>query len=206
MKIEIKHRVTNQILFTHESENNTTQRTVRAAIAARVELVGANFVGADLKSIDFSGINCAGADFDRTNVAGSNFAGTNLIGTSFIGANLDSTNFAGANLYGANFYKANLFGTDFSGANIVKTNFVEANLDGELLTKTPLSLVNLRWNVLITEQYMRIGCERHAHKEWAAMDDASINRMEIGALKFWRTWKLALLELCKQHCDAQHKR
>ena len=83
-----------------------------------------------------------------------------------------------------------------SGANLVG-----ADLSGEKLTKAPLSLLNLRWHVLITGQYMRIGCKRHTHEEWAAMDDAAINQMDTGALKFWRKWKTPLLALCDGHKD-----
>ena len=33
-----------------------------------------------------------------------------------------------------------------------------ANLEGEVLTKAPVWVLNLKWPVLITEEYMRIGC------------------------------------------------
>jgi len=130
----------------------------------------------------------------RANLAGAYLARANLAGANLARAYLARANLAGANLDGANLDGANLDGAYLDGAYLDG-----AYLAGEKLTKAPLSLLNLRWHVLITGQYMRIGCKRHTHEEWAAMDDAAINQMDTGALKFWRKWKSPLLALCEQH-------
>jgi uncharacterized protein YjbI with pentapeptide repeats len=132
----------------------------------------------------------------RAYLSGANLVGADLSGADLASANLASANLVGADLSGAYLSGANLVGADLSGANLVG-----ADLSGEKLTKAPLSLLNLRWHVLITGQYMRIGCKRHTHEEWAAMDDAAINQMDTGALKFWRKWKTPLLALCDGHKD-----
>jgi len=174
MKIEINCRFTGKVLFTHEAEGNTIKLTLEAAVSARA--------------------NLAGAYLARANLAGANLDGAYLDGANLAGAYLDGANLDGANLDGANLDGAYLDGAYLAGAYLAR-----AYLAGEKLTKAPLSLLNLRWHVLITGQYMRIGCKRHTHEEWAAMDDAAINQMDTGALKFWRKWKSPLLALCEQH-------
>jgi len=125
----------------------------------------------------------------RANLAGADLARADLAGADLAGANL-----ARADLARADLARANLAGASLAGADIDS-----ADIDGEKLTEAPLSLLNLRWPVLITGQYMRIGCQRHTHEEWAAMNDAAINRMNDGALEFWREWRNPLLALCEQY-------
>ena len=98
---------------------------------------------------------------------------------------------AGANLAGAYLGGANLGGANLGGANLGG-----ADLGGEVLNKAPISLINLQWSILITGQYMRIGCQRHTHEEWRDFTDAKIRNMAIGALAFWREWKAPLLAIC----------
>jgi hypothetical protein len=124
----------------------------------------------------------------RANLAQANLAGAYLAGANLDGANLDGANLAGAYLAGANLAGAYLAG---------------ANLDGEIINAAPLSLLNLRWPVLITAGYLRIGCQRHTHEEWAAFDDDVISDMSSGALYFWKQWKEPLLLMCKQYKEGK---
>lgn len=78
-------------------------------------------------------------------------------------------------------------------------NLDGANLDGETLTTIPLSLLNLRWPVLVTDNFMRIGCKRHTHADWAAFTTAEIEAMNSCAASFWAEWGDILLAICKQH-------
>jgi uncharacterized protein YjbI with pentapeptide repeats len=89
---------------------------------------------------------------------------------------------------------ADLYGADLRGANLYG-----ANLDGEKLVITPIQIGGLYWSVLISEGYMRIGCERHEHKEWAAFDENRIARMDSHASEFWAQWGKTLLQMCKTH-------
>ena len=98
-----------------------------------------------------------------------------------------------ANLRCANLYGANLDGADLRGAN----------LDGEKLTKTPLQLNNLKWFVLISDKYLRIGCQRFTIEEWKNFDDETIVKMDFAALKFWRKWKASIIALCDAHTTAE---
>ena len=128
--------------------------------------------------------------------AGANLGGANLRGANLDGASLDGASLACANLAGANLGGANLGGANLGGANLDGANLGGANLDGEVLNKAPISLINLQWSILITGQYMRIGCQRHTHEEWRDFTDAKIRNMAIGALAFWREWKAPLLAIC----------
>ena len=46
--IEIKNRFTNEVIFSHECENNTIKITVEKAVEMRANLFGARLVGANL--------------------------------------------------------------------------------------------------------------------------------------------------------------
>ena len=101
-------------------------------------------------------------------------------------AHLTNANLGGANLARAHLTNANLGGANLGGANLGGANLDGANLGGEVLNKAPISLINLQWSILITGQYMRIGCQRHTHEEWRDFTDVEIGNMAIGALAFWR--------------------
>jgi uncharacterized protein YjbI with pentapeptide repeats len=106
---------------------------------------------------------------------------------------------SGANLSRADLYGANLSGADMSRANLSGANLSGASIDGEKLTKAPLGVSGLRWWILVTDGYMRIGCQRHTHSEWADMSDKQISDMDSAAAEFWLLWKAPLLSMCAAH-------
>jgi uncharacterized protein YjbI with pentapeptide repeats len=111
-------------------------------------------------------------------------------GANLYGANLDGANLDGANLAGAYLDGANLDGADMRGAN----------LDGERLALTPVTVQSgLPWWVLITDGYMRIGCQRYTHAALAGLCDEDIHQMHPRALDFWRQWREPLLAMCAAH-------
>lgn len=122
--------------------------------------------------------------------------GANLDGANLRGADLDGASLRGADLRGANLDDANLRGADLDGANLDG-----ADLDGEKITKSPLSIVGLRYWCIISDGFMRLGCKRFSHSEWESFDDEQISEMDIGALEFWNQWKTPLLQMCKAHAD-----
>ena len=129
--------------------------------------------------------------------------GAKLIGANLVGANLYGASLVGANLDGASLVAANLTDALLDGAKLDGASLVGANLDGEILNKAPISLLNLHWPVLITSQYMRIGCQRHTHKEWGAFTDREIKSMAPGAISFWRKRKAPLLAICHANHEGQ---
>ena len=94
-------------------------------------------------------------------------------------------------------------GANLDGANLRGANLRGANLDGEKLTKAPLQLNNLKWFVLISDKYLRIGCQRFTIEEWKNFDDETIVKMDFAALKFWRKWKASIIALCDAHTTAE---
>jgi len=74
-----------------------------------------------------------------------------------------------------------------------------ADLEGEILTKTPLQILNLPCPVLISDTYMRIGCQRFLIEQWRGFSDDEIQNMECGTSSFWKTWKAPLLAMCDAH-------
>ena len=62
-----------------------------------------------------------------------------------------------------------------------------------------LQLIGLRWDVIIFDAHMRIGCQMHPLSDWAAFDDRRIAKMDdADALRFWRQNKSALLTLAQR--------
>jgi len=120
---------------------------------------------------------------------------------------LDAAVKARAYLAGAYLARAYLAGAYLAGANLDGAYLAGANLDGaylagETLTKPPISLLNLTWPVLITDGYMRIGCQLHTHEEWRAFDNSVIAAMESRAADFWGRWGAVLLAMCDAHKGA----
>ena len=191
MKIEIKCSFSGSVLFTHEAEANSQKITLEAAVKAGANLAGANLAGANLAGANLAGANLAGANLARANLAGANLAG----------ANLDGANLDGANRAGAYLADAYLDGANLAGANLAGAYLAGANLAGETLTKAPISLLNLKWNVLITARFMRIGCQRHDHDTWKQFTDYEIGKMSPGALEFWTQWKGPMLAMCDAYRD-----
>ena len=189
MKLSILSRFNASILFEYEAEENSLKITLQVAVKTGANLYGADLDGAKLYGADLYGANLYGANLDGADLRGANLYGANLYG---------------ANLYGADLRGANLYGADLRGANLDGADLRGADLDGEKLVKTPLQLNNLKWFVLISDKYLRIGCQRFTIEEWRNFDDAAIVKMDFAALKFWRKWKAPIIALCDAHNTAEN--
>ena len=177
--IAIKHRHTNATLGEFDVE------TIKQA----AEKGKANLRGADL-----SGAYLSGAYLSRADLSGADLSGACLSG-----ANLSEADLCRADLRGANLSRADLGEANLSGANLSRADLRGANLSGEMLTKSPLAVVGLLYWCLITEGYMRLGCKRFTHDEWAAFSDEQIAEMDDDALDFWKQWKDPLIAMCIAH-------
>ena len=102
---------------------------------------------------------------------------------------------AHANLRGANLRGANLRGANLRGADLRGASFGE----GVTAEQGVLQLIGLRWDVIIFDAHMRIGCQMHPLSDWASFDDRRIAEMDgVHALRFWRQHKSALLTLAQR--------
>ena len=130
--------------------------------------------------------------------SGADLRNANLSSAYLSGANLSSANLSSANLRDANLSGAYLSGANLSGADLSTTY-----LNGERLVLAPISILNLKWEVLITGEYMTIGCQRHTHKEWASFTEDGIKTMHTAAVDFWfGAWRIPLLNMCEAHHNA----
>jgi len=82
MKIEIKHRYTNAVLWSGDAED--LKAGMEAAVTAGANLDGARLVGANL-----DGANLVGARLDGANLDGANLDGARLDGAKGYGQNHD---------------------------------------------------------------------------------------------------------------------
>jgi len=189
VKITINNRWSGVEILSIEGEDATVAKALLEAIKSGADLGGADLYGADLYGVNLYGVNLRGANLGCADLRGANLGGVNLRGANLGGVNLYGADLDGADLYGADLYGVNLYGVNLYGAKI----------NGEKVLITPITIGGLYWWVLITDGYMRIGCQRHSHAEWAQFVDEAISDMDGHALEFWRQWKSLLLAMCEQH-------
>jgi len=170
MKIEIKSRYTESILFSHDVVENTLKISLLAALKAGANLRESNLRGADLLGADLRGADLRGSDLRESNLRGSDLRGADLRGTDMDGANLRG-----------------------------------ANLDGEKISQPPIKMTGHQYWILITDSFMRIGCQCHTHQQWAEFDSKQIDDMDSHATEFWNQWEAPLLAMCKAHSDKVKK-
>ena len=133
MKIEIKSRVSLEVIFSHECENNSVAVTVQAAINAKADLRSADLSRADLSSANLGGADLRNANLYSANLGGANLRCADLYGANLYSANLYSANLYSANLSSANLVGANLFGADLRNANLYRADLRSADLGGAKL-------------------------------------------------------------------------
>ena len=160
MKLEIKNRFTQDIIFTHEQEDNSIAITIKAAI--------------DLK------INLSRAYLSRADLSGADLRLADLRWSDLSGANLSRAYLSWADLSGADLRWANLSGANLSGADITNTT-------GN--SKEIKSIQSGKWIITFTSEIMSIGCHQHPIKDWLAFDDEKISSMHDDDLEFWKKWK-----------------
>jgi hypothetical protein len=181
-----------QTIFSHTCEDNTIKTTVEEALLSGVSLEGVYLNGANFSRWRPP----EGARFLAANLGGADLSGSVLIGINFNRASLCSANFHGACIRDSYMFGADLGGASFAYAEIKNTTV----LSEHPVTKTPIFLYGLRWEVIIDDTHMKIGCQNHSHSAWAQFDDETIHAMdEYSALAFWKSNRDALLALCRDH-------
>ena len=106
-----------------------------------------------------------------------------------------------ANLSEANLSEAYLSRAYLSRANLSRANLSEAKLRGVNLKNSTgngreiKTLIASQYTVTWSGNNLAIGCEQHLIAEWWSFDDATIEKMDDGALDWWRMWKPVLRQL-----------
>lgn len=108
MKFEIKHRYSNEVLFSIEI--GSLKLAVEAAVKSGANLSWADLSGADLSGTNLYRANLYGANLYRANLSWANLSGANLSWANLSGADLSGADLPGADLSGANLSGANLYG------------------------------------------------------------------------------------------------
>ena len=80
--IEIKNRFTNEVIFSHECENNTVKITVEKAVETGAYLRGADLTGAYLTDAYLTGAYLRGADLRGADLTGADLRGAYLTGAN----------------------------------------------------------------------------------------------------------------------------
>ena len=89
MKITIKHRLTDAVLFEHETTEErmatglAMRDAVEAAVCSRANLRGANLRGANLSEANLSEANLRGANLSEANLSEANLRGAYLRGANW---------------------------------------------------------------------------------------------------------------------------
>ena len=150
MKIEIKNRYTNAVLFTHDCPENTVKDTLLAALSARASLRGASLRGASLE----------GASLEGASLEGASLRGASLRGASLEGASLRGASLEGASLRGASLRGASLEGASLRGAQLTKDEKVSETSVRPFLQIGPLGSRNDTLRLWLTDKGPRIqaGC------------------------------------------------
>jgi len=154
------------------------------------------------------------ADFSKANLEGINLKSANLMMANLEGANLSFAKLKGVNLSYANLMHTKLTYANLKDANLEKANLYDANLEGANLTSAFLFCVCLNRTVgnnkeikslqfgkylivILTGVMIYIGCEEHSIEEWENFTDEEINKMDKGALKWWKEWKETIIKIGK---------
>ena len=166
-KIEIKDRFNNEVIYSHECENNTLKITCMKAVFDKISLRGADLGGADLYGAD-------------------------LYGADLRGANLRGADLGGADLGGADLGGANLRDADLGGANLRDADLRDADLRGAAIV-----IYGMTWTIQIAKNHIRIGCQSHSLEKWINFTDDEIDSMHSDALNFWKENKEFIINKCK---------
>ena len=186
---KIKHRFTGKIIF--KLQCKSFQLCVEAAVKSRVDLQGADLrdadlLGAYLRGADLQGANLRGADLRDADLRDANLRDADLLGAYLRDAYLQGAKLRGAYLRGAYLQGADLRDAYLQGADGEKTK----------VQYIPLQILGLRWDIIIFDKDMRIGCEYHSIADWFLFNDDRISQMDSHALIFWTTNKPILQALC----------
>ena len=79
IKIEIKNRYSESVIYEYECENNTIKITLEKAVEENINLYGANLEGAYLYGANLKGANLEGANLNGAYLKGAYLKGAYLI-------------------------------------------------------------------------------------------------------------------------------
>ena len=197
-------------------KNHSEWRKTAGKKGKRADLRGAYLRGADLQGAYLQGADLRGAYLRRADLQGAYLRGADLQGACLRGADLQGADLQGADLRGADLQGADLRGAYLRGAYLRGADLQGADLQGACLrgadlrgaahgenisiSKEPLQILGLRYEVFIFDTHIKIGCELHSIEDWRKFNDKRILAMDNSqALRFWRDWKEAIIGMAEKH-------
>jgi hypothetical protein len=139
----------------------------------------------------------------------ANLTGANMTGANMTGANMTGVNLTGADLIRAELVRAILIRADLTDANLIRADLTNANLTGATYrnmpcTRPPVQVSGLRWNVVILDKHIIIGCQMHEATAWRGFEDGTLLKMHPSAPGLWHIWGGTIMALAKAHgCFAE---
>jgi hypothetical protein len=156
MKIEIKNRYTNEVIYRCEAES--IKDAIQKAIKEKVNLSNSNLRGSDLRDSDLSNSNLSNSDLSNSNLRGSDLSYSNLSGSDLRDSDLSYSNLSYSNLSNSNLRGSDLRDSNLSGSDL---------RDSKNLDKTIKLPMHCKWSHGITNgNLIHIGCEKRTIEEW----------------------------------------
>ena len=98
------------------------------------------------------------------------------------------------------FQRADLRDADLRRADLQRAKFFHAKIDGGvIINKPPVQIPSMRWDILIFDSHISIGCEFHSIAEWKNFNAKEISKMHRGALEFLEENKEKILKICGEN-------
>ncbi len=167
-----------------------------------INLANINLEGANLKYIDFEGADLSFADLEGANLMFADLQNTNLERANLSCINLTDTNLSFANLKFADLSFADLRWANLTNADLknIKLNYAVGD-KGEVKSMH-IEKYDISWD--FQNNILNIGCKSHSFDEWKNFTNEQIDKMDTGALKWWKKWKefiFKAIELSKDGVD-----
>ena len=173
--IQIKNR--DRAVLYASATAATLRDAVEEAVEKNIFLYRASLDGACL-----DGANLNGASLDRARLNGANLDGASLNCASLNCASLNCARLDGASLNCASLNCARLDGATYG--------------DNVPCTQAPLQLLGSRYDVLVLDRHVKIGCEIHATEEWRAYGQRQIEAMDgDDAWTWWQQYRDTILAM-----------
>ena len=72
---------------------------------------------------------------------------------------------------------------------------MRVDMRGANLPTDVIRIDGMRWDVMIFQDWMTIGCQHHHIDDWDKFTDDEISKMDNGALEFWKENKGKLITI-----------
>ena len=149
MQIEIKRRLSTEVVFSLACENNSIAITLAVAVSEKADLRNAdleneNFYKADLRKADLRNADLRFANFRKADLRFADLRNVNLRNADLENASFDNVNLRNADLENACLKNADLKNADLRNANLRNADLRNADLCNADLENACLENANLR--------------------------------------------------------------